>query len=101
MKLIWHELALEELASIGEKVLEMFGEKVADRVVEDIINRVDALAANPFLGTKDERYLPFRVLHSWHNRIFYLVSDKEIKIIAIWDNRRDEKKLPSLLSKRV
>ena len=101
MKIIWHELALEELASIGEKVSEMFGEKVADRVVEDITDRVGTLAANPFLGTEDDRYVSFRVLHSWHNRIFYLVSDKEIKIIAIWDNRRDEKKLPSLLSKRV
>ena len=101
MKLIWHELALEELALIGEKVLEMFGEKVADRVVEDIMNRVGTLAANPFLGTKDERYLPFRVLHSWHNRVFYFVTDHEIRIIAIWDNRRDERKLPKLLSSRL
>ena len=101
MKLIWHELAFEELALIGEKVLEMFGEKVADRVVEDIMNRVGTLAANPFLGTKYERYLPFRVLHSWHNRVFYFVTDNEIRIIAIWDNRRDERKLPKLLSSRL
>ena len=79
----------------------MFGEKVADRVVNDIMNRISALAANPFLGTKDERYIAFRVLHSWHNRIFYLVADKEIRIIAIWDNRCDEKKLPQLLSSRL
>ena len=101
MKLIWHELALEELASIGEKVSEMFGEKVADKVVKDIMERVSVLASNPFLGTKDERYLPFFVLHSWHNRIFYLVTDNESRILAIWDNRRDEKKLPKLLSSRL
>ena len=101
MKIIWHELALDELASIGEKVLELFGEKVADKVVKDIVHRVETLAANPFLGTKDDRYVPFRVLHSWHNRIFYLVMDNEIRIIAIWDNCRDEKKLPKLLSSRL
>ncbi len=101
MKIIWHDLALEELASIGEKVLEMFGEKVADKVVKNIMGRVNVLASNPFLGTKDERYLPFFVLHSWHNRIFYLVTDDEIRVIAIWDNRRDEKKLPNLLSSRL
>lgn len=101
MKIIWHDLALEELTSLGEKVSGMFGEEVADRVVKNMLDRVGALASNPFLGTTDERYLPFRVLHSWHNRIFYLVADTEIKIIAIWDNRKDEKKLPSLLSKRV
>ena len=101
MKIIWHDLAIEELASIGEKVSEMFGEKVAERVVGGIMDRIGALMSNPFLGTKDERYEPFRILHSWHNRIFYLVAEEEIRIIAIWDNRRDEKKLPSLLSKRV
>jgi len=101
MKIIWHDLALEELASIGEKVSEMFGEKVADKVVKDIMGRVSVLASNPFLGTKDERYLPFFVLHSWYNRIFYLVTDNEIRILAIWDNRRDEKKLPKLLSSRL
>ena len=101
MKIIWHDLALEELASIGEKVLEMFGDKVADKVVKDIMGRVNVLASNPTLGTKDERYLPFFVLHSWHNRIFYLVTDDEIRVIAIWDNRRDEKKLPKLLSSRL
>ena len=101
MKIIWHDLALEELSSIGEMVWESFGEKVADRVVEDIVHRVDALAANPFLGTEDDKYMPFRVLHSWHNRIFYLVNETEIRIIAIWDNRKDEKKLPKLLSSRL
>ena len=101
MKIIWHDLALEELTSIGEKVSEMFGEKVADKVIENMMDRIGTLAANPFLGTKDERYLPFRVLHSWHNRIFYLVTDNEIRIIAIWDNRRDEKTLPKLLSSRL
>lgn len=101
MKIIWHELALEELASIGEKVSDMFGEKVADRVVGDIMDRVNILEANPFLGTKDERYVPFRILHSWHNRIFYLVTDDEIRVIAIWDNRRDDRKLPKVLSSRL
>ena len=101
MKIIWYELALEELISIGEKVSEMFGEKVADKVIENMMDWVGTLAANPFLGTKDDRYRQFRVLHSWHNRIFYLVTDNEIRIIAIWDNRRDEKTLPKLLSSRL
>lgn len=101
MKIIWHDLALEELVAIGERVMDLFGDKVADKVVEDIMNRVGVLASNPFLGTKDERYLPFYVLHSWHNRIFYLVAEEKIRIIAIWDNRRDEKKLSGLLLSRL
>lgn len=100
MKLIWHELALEELASLGEKTYDLFGKSVSDRVVVNLIDRESALATNPFLGTEDERYSPFRILHSWHNRVFYLIGEGEIKIIAIWDNRRNEKELPKILSSR-
>ena len=84
-----------------QRVYDTFGFDVAAKAVDDIIDRMNALAIYPYLGTIDERYLPFRVLHSWHNRIFYLVTDDEIRVIAIWDNRRDERKLPKLLLSRL
>ena len=101
MKLVWHELAYEELTSIGQKVSKLFGYIVADKVVSNIIQRISALSDYPYLGTIDSRYKPFRILHSRHNRIFYLVNVQEIRIIAIWDNRQDEKKLPDLLTSRI
>ena len=100
-KVVLHDLAVEELAIVKQKVDDTFGIVVATRVVDDLIERMNALAVHPYLGTIDERYLPFRVLHSWHNRIYYLVTESEIRIIAIWDNRRDEKKLPEVLSSRL
>ena len=100
-KVVLHDLAVEELAIVKQRVYDTFGFVVAAKVVDDIIDRMNALAIHPYLGTIDERYLPFRVLHSWHNRIFYLITDDEIRVIAIWDNRRDEKKLPKLLSSRL
>ena len=100
-KVVLHDLAVEELAIVKQRVYDTFGFVVATKVVDGLIERMNALAVHPYLGTIDERYLPFRVLHSWHNRIFYLVTDNEVRILAIWDNRRDEKYLPKLLSSRL
>ena len=100
-KVVLHDLAVEELAIVKQRVYDTFGFVVATKVVDGLIERMNALAVHPYLGTIDERYLPFRVLHSWHNRIFYLVTDNEVRILAIWDNRCDEKYLPKLLSSRL
>ena len=62
---------------------------------------MNVLSVNPYLGTKDESYSPFFTLHSKHNRIFYLVEDNEIMIVAIWDNRKDDESLQNMLSKRI
>ena len=101
MKLVWHDLAYKELLSIGQKVSEMFGKNVADKVIKGIIQNISSLSKYPYLGTADLRYKPFLVLHSKHNRIFYHVSDNEIKIIAIWDNRRDDALLHEMLETRI
>jgi len=101
MKIVWHELAYEELSSIGQKVSEKFGYIVAERVVNDIVQSIGALSTHPYIGTLDQRYMPFYILHSRHNRIFYLVTNDEIRIIAIWNNRMDEKKLHKILSSRM
>lgn len=77
-KVILHKSAVEELNLIKQRVYELFGYNVANKVVKNLIHLMNVLSVNPYLGTKDERYSPFLTLHSKHNRIFYLVEDNEI-----------------------
>ncbi len=100
-KVILHKSAVEELNLIKQRVYELFGYNVANKVVKNLIQLMKVLSVNPYLGTKDERYSPFFILHSKHNRIFYLVEDNEIMIVAIWDNRKNEENLQDMLSKRI
>jgi len=100
-KVVLHKSALEELNLITQRVYELFGYNVANKVVKNLINLMNVLSVNPYLGTKDERYSPFLILHSKHNRIFYIVEGNEIMIVAIWDNRKNDENLQNMLSKRI
>ena len=100
-KVVLHKSAVEELYLIKQRVYELCLYNVSNKVVINLINLMNVLSFNPYLGTKDERYSPFFTLHSKHNRIFNLVEDNEIMIVAIWDNRKNEENLQDMLSKRI
>lgn len=100
----WHHAAEEEFAAIVTYVLQMFGQKVALEVYEDIMTCIDLLAEFPELGTLETRYqykdTPMRVLHSKLTRIFYCVRETEVFIVLLWNNRMDDKALKKLFDKR-
>ena len=41
--------------------------------------------------------LDIRVLHEWHTRVYYTISNEEIVIVLFWDNRRDDKLIESAI----
>jgi hypothetical protein len=61
-KVVLHKSAVEELYLIKQRVYELFGYNVANKVVKNLINLMNVLSVNPYLGTKDERYSPFLTL---------------------------------------
>lgn len=97
--------AEEELVSIVSYVRENHGTRVANRVYNEIMERISHLSLMPDLGTLDTtlhyRGKPVRILHSRHTRIIYSVRESEIVILLFWDNRRDEHKLHSAISSRL
>ena len=100
----WLDEAWNELSAIGEYVRDTHGKHIADRVQDDLMSRIDALATMPELGTLDVSLhyhgKPVRILHSRHTRIIYTVHETEIVIILLWDNRRDDSLLKHLISSR-
>lgn len=90
----WLETAERELQNIIQYVSEAFGSDFASRIVDDIMLRVDALGEFPYLGTIDSSIqfqgLVLYILHERHLRIYYTVTEKEILIVLLWNNRRDD-----------
>lgn len=92
----WHHAAEEEFAAIVTYVLQMFGQKVALEVYEDIISRIDLLAEFPELGTTEPRYkykdMPMRVLHSKLTRSFIAYGKQKCLLFCYgtteWMTRR-------------
>lgn len=100
----WLKAAEDELADIINYVLNTHGPNTALHVYEDIIHRIDLLAAFPELGTFETRYLfnemPLRVLHSKLTRVLYCVLENEIVVVLLWNNRMDDRKLKELIESR-
>lgn len=100
----WLIEAWDELQEIRNYVLIEHGLRSAERVQEDIFARIDPLESMPELGTLDTELhyqgKPVRILHSKHIRIIYAVREREIVIIMLWNNRREDSVLKHLLSRR-
>lgn len=100
----WLKEADDELADIVEYVLLNQGQSVALQVYDNIISRIDLLADFPELGTSETKYKfkgkPLRVLHSWHTRVFYSVSETAITIVLLWNNRMNDRKIGKMISER-
>jgi len=83
-KLIWSELALEDLQSIHEYISKD-SKRYADRFIEKIINRVDQLESFP----KSGRIVPefnsslIRELIEGNYRIVYKISGDQVAIVRV------------------
>ena len=97
---VWHDFALDELEAIVMAVKSAFGSRTARKVLAQFRELEGLLAENPYLGTEDKDNAPFRVLHSWHNRIYYIFDNEKISILAVWPNRQDDSRVPDLLFHR-
>lgn len=97
---LWHTKASEEVANIVISVRSSLGPNAAKKVIAKFREIDNLLSNNPYLGTEDKDNPPFRVLHSWHNRVYYIFDNETINIIAVWDNRQDDTRIPDMLARR-
>ena len=101
MNIRWLDSAEEDLINFVRFEGKIFGPDVAVQVFEEIMSRVDDLLEFPYLGTLEPSYryhnLDIRVLHEWHTRVYYTISDEEIVVVLFWDNRRDDKLIESAI----
>ena len=103
-KIHWLKEAEDEFAAIIDYVLRTHGQITALHVYDDIIHRIDLLAAFPELGTSEKQYcfngMPLRVLHSKLTRVFYCVNETEIIVVLLWSNRMDDRVLKEIIESR-
>ena len=101
MNIRWLDSAEEDLISFVRFEGKIFGLDVAAKVFDEIMSHVDDLLEFPYLGTLEPSYryqnLDIRVLHEWHTRVYYTISNEEIVIVLFWDNRRDDKEIESAI----
>lgn len=85
--------AWAELDEIADMYMELVGVKSAQRITDKILNQLDLLSDNPFMGGIPKyQWLAeqgFRVLVCEKYLCFYKVSETIVEVYHIVDGRRD------------
>ena len=93
MDVVWTDLAISSLRETNEFILEVWNQKVSDKFVESIDNQLDQLILNPNIGKNVTNTSFKKVIIHKHISLFYQLYSNQIKVLLIWDNRQNPKKL--------
>ena len=100
----WLDQALDDLEQEVGYVFYEFGVASARKAEATIHERVTQLCSFPHLGMT---YVGLkyngnevRILHIKQVSLIYSIEDEMITLIALWNNRRDEKMLKTMIESR-
>jgi plasmid stabilization system protein ParE len=96
---IWTDTAVRE----RRKILNYWTKRnksstYSEKLIFEIRERVQLLLKNPesFISTN---YMDIRTSTLGHYNIYYRTTEKELIVVAFWDNRQNPKKLFKILKK--
>lgn len=100
----WLDGAREDLDAELEYIFEEFGVRSAEEVYLKVKENIDNLCHFPHLGRRfcDIIYhgQEVRSLTMKQTSVIYCLRGESILIIALWNNRRDEKTLKTIIKSR-
>lgn len=100
----WLPEASEDLTAELEYVYSEFGTKAAEEAYLKVLDCMDNLRHYPHLGKHfaDMAYHghEIRVLSLRHTSLIYCVLDEILLVIAVWNNRRDDKNIHAMIQSR-
>lgn len=100
----WLNQALDDLnGEIGYVFCE-FGEKAARKAESAIHERVSQICSFPHLGLSYDglqyKGNEVRILHVKQISLIYSLDDDMVTLIAIWNNRRDDRNIKAMIRSR-
>ena len=100
----WLSQAQDELDETLTYVFREFGERSAENVLDEVEDLVRRLCVFPDLGGRYKDLLykgkEVRIFHMQKSSVIYCHDDKELFVLAFWNNRSDDTKIDELLKKR-
>jgi toxin YoeB len=98
VNIYWTKTAL----FLRNQIFEYWNQRTFDtayssKLNEEIVQRLQTLKTHPQSG-KVTSQKEFRTISLKHYSIIYKTSNKDIYILAFWDNRQDSQKLVQLLN---
>ena len=104
MQINWSEHAIDDLREIVSYVGTSFGRRKAEDVFAEIRHTAELLKDFPMLGKSfvedKELGIAYRTVPSKLNQMVYYIDGDAIIIVAVWQNRRDIRRLKSFLKQK-
>lgn len=104
MQVEWLTAAEEDLREIARRVALNFGYVTAERTVASVTEETRRLVDFPEIGRLCDEYDGsrrfYRSLNTRHDRIVYTITADRVLIVAVFDCRRDQADLISMLKER-
>ena len=103
MRIDWSEDSLKDLREILSYVGCSFGGRKAEDVLFEIRDTVNLLTDFPMMGkefVKDRQIgITYHTVPSKLHQIVYYIEDETINVVAVWNNRRDIRRLKRRLKR--
>ena len=100
VKIVWSELSERHLKDIFDYYSIKASPRVARRIINKIIDRVNILESNPFAGPKEELLSDypeeFRYLVESNYKIIYWIKENLITIASVFDCRQNPGKIKKI-----
>lgn len=102
MEIIWSLRAKREVKHIVEYIDYMFGRTYSNDFYHGLECKTKQMEKFPEMGfpeplLKDKRLLYRSIIFSKHNKLIYYIKNGVIRIVDVWDMRRN----PEVLQNRV
>ena len=100
IKIEWSELSSKQLIDIYDYYSLKASPRIAKKIINKIIDRVEILSKNPLSGPKEEllNEMPedFRYLIEGNYKIIYWQENKTIVIASVFDCRQNPEKIKKI-----
>ncbi len=92
-KIIWTNNAQEDFKQVIEYLYEEWSERIALNFIATFYSKIELIDKLPQIGMKVENHENVnRILITKHNILYYLITEKEIVLLDLFDTRQNPKK---------
>ena len=88
MEIVWSKKAKYNFYTIRIYLEQFWNTKVTDKFTSDVINVLNLLAKNPWLGKYNEELQCREILITKRIKLYYEINEKHIILIALSNNRQ-------------
>ena len=98
MKIVWSKRAMRRWQQTAEYIRQEWGESAVQKFLRKSMDVQETLKQSPEMGQEEpllagKKYTYRYVLIARQNKLIYIVKGDTIHIAALWDTRREPKKL--------